>query len=291
MSLAYNKDKLTADEYKTLEQSLQEAGDYYLKVEKESAYGTAYPGHTYDTTVTDIIDDSASERSVTLTGGYEWGSNSMVINNALVMGVAYDVTKDVKYLSGATTAMGYIFGNNVLENSYVTGYGTNTTQYPHHRYWCPQMKADWPYAPNGCLSGGPNSDMNDPLIQGAGYKIGELAPMKCYLDKNDAWSVNEITINWNAPLVWMAAFAEEEAPKADSDTPETPTDTLYGDVDCDGDVDIVDVLRLNQYLLSLAEVTPQGLINADVDINGIQNDTDAMNILKSLVNLVALPVK
>ena len=66
MSLAYNKDKLTADEYKTLEQSLQEAGDYYLKVEKESAYGTAYPGHTYDTTVTDIIDDSASERSVTL---------------------------------------------------------------------------------------------------------------------------------------------------------------------------------------------------------------------------------
>ena len=298
MSLAYNKDKISADEYKKLEQSLQEAGDFYLKVEKESAYGTAYPGHTYDTTVTDIIDDSASERSVTLTGGYEWGSNSMVINNALVMGVAYDVTKDVKYLSGATTAMGYIFGNNVLENSYVTGYGTNTTQYPHHRYWCPQMKAGWPYAPNGCLSGGPNSDMNDPLIQGAGYKIGELAPMKCYLDKNDAWSVNEITINWNAPLVWMAAFAEEEAPKADSNSTEEPTDALYGDVDCNGVVDIVDVLTLNQYLTGIAEyLTPngekeaQGKINANVDLDDKIDDADAMNILKSLVKLVTLPVK
>jgi endoglucanase len=292
MSLAYNKDKISADEYKKLEQSLQEAGDYYLKVEKESAYGTAYPGHTYDTTVTDIVGDSASERSVTLTGGYEWGSNSMVINNALVMGVAYDVTKDTKYLSGATTAMGYIFGNNPLENSYVTGYGTNTTQYPHHRYWCPQMKAGWPYAPDGCLSGGPNSDMNDPLIQGAGYKIGELAPMKCYLDKNDAWSVNEITINWNAPLVWMAAFAEEEAPKADSTTPSTPDgDILYGDADNDGDVDIIDVLKLNQYLLSLTDLPAQGLKNADVDRDTKLNDSDAINILKSLVDLVKLPVK
>ncbi len=298
MSLAYNKDKISADEYKKLEQSLQEAGDFYLKVEKESAYGTAYPGHTYDTTVTDIIDDSASERSVTLTGGYEWGSNSMVINNALVMGVAYDITKDVKYLSGATTAMGYIFGNNVLENSYVTGYGTNTTQYPHHRYWCPQMKTDWPYAPNGCLSGGPNSDMNDPLIQGAGYKIGELAPMKCYLDKNDAWSVNEITINWNAPLVWMAAFAEEEAPKADPDAQTTepdedvadPSKILWGDVNCDKTVDVVDVLALNKYLLGVGKVSAQGRLNADVDQDTSLTDKDAMNILKSIVKLVELPV-
>ena len=79
-------------------------------------------------------------------------------------------------------------------------------------------------------------------------------------------------------------------------TEEQPTETnpdkvVYGDVDCDGDVDIVDVLRLNQYLLSLAEITPEGEKNADVDLNQKINDTDAMNILKSLVNIVTLPIQ
>src|SRR5690606_27420005 len=31
-------------------------------------------------------------------GSYPWGSNSFVLNNALVMGLAYDFTKDAKYL-------------------------------------------------------------------------------------------------------------------------------------------------------------------------------------------------
>ena len=29
----------------------------------------------------------------------------------------------------------------------------------------------------------------------------------------EAWSANEITINWNAPLVWLAAFLDERGPK------------------------------------------------------------------------------
>ena len=64
----------------------------------------------------------------------------------------------------------------------------------------------------------------------------------------------------------------------------------YGDVDVDGDTDIIDVLKLNQYLLSLTELSEDGLKNADVDLSGSVNDTDAINILKSLVNLVSLPV-
>ena len=65
---------------------------------------------------------------------------------------------------------------------------------------------------------------------------------------------------------------------------------FYGDVDMDGDADIIDVLRLNQYLLSLAELSEAGMKNADVDLDGNINDADAMNILKSLVGLVSLPV-
>ncbi|HAJ97019.1 MAG TPA: hypothetical protein DCO72_04720, partial [Ruminococcus sp.] len=60
---------------------------------------------------------------------------------------------------------------------------------------------------------------------------------------------------------------------------------------------IVDVLTLNQYLTGITEnLTPsgaheaQGKINANVDIDEKIDDTDAMNILKSLVKLVSLPV-
>ena len=293
-TLALHKDLISESEFKTVEQSFQEAGDFYLKQEAKSAYSTPYPGHTYDTTVTDIVGDESSERSITLTGGYEWGSNSMVINNAMILGMAYDLTGDLKYLSGVTSAMDYILGKNVIENSYVTGYGTSTTEHPHHRYWCKQMKPDWPSAPDGCLSGGPNSDMNDPMIQGAGYKIGELAPMKCYYDQVDAWSVNEITINWNAPLVWVSSFVEDEAPDPSGKQGETnpPSgDVLYGDCDVDGDVDIMDVIAINKAILGSLTLSAQGKINADVDINNAIDTTDALNILKNVVKLVTLPVK
>jgi endoglucanase len=35
--------------------------------------------------------------------------------------------------------------------------------------------------------------------------------MACFVDNIEAWSVNEIAINWNAPLAWVAAFLDERA--------------------------------------------------------------------------------
>jgi endoglucanase len=303
-SLALHQDVLDAAEAKEVVNQFQAAGDTYLKYEGESQYGTPYPGHTYDTSVIDIIGDEAKPRSITLEGGYEWGSNSMVINNAMILGMAYDLTNDEKYANGVVTAMDYILGRNANENSYVTGYGkeNKTTANPHHRYWCKQMKPDWPSAPDGCLSGGPNSDMNDPMIQGAGYKIGELAPMKCYYDNCDAWSVNEITINWNAPLVWVSSFVEDEIPNLGDPQPSTepatdpetePTgDKLLGDVNVDGKITIIDVITLNKNLMVGEELKPQGKINADVDENNKIDEVDSLNILKYVVEIVtSFPIK
>ncbi len=297
LSLALNPDVLTDAEKKKVEEAVQAAADFYLDVEDESGYGSNYKGQDYSVTVTRISGDSSSEETKDLVGAYGWGSNSMVANNAIVMAYAYDLTNDQKYIDGVSSSLDYLMGRNAMENSYITGWGTQTTTFPHHRYWCPQMKDGWPYAPSGCLSGGPNSAMNDPMIQGAGYKIGELAPQKCYYDQNDAWSVNEITINWNAPLVWVSAFMEDEAPNVgenpkpsnpiESDNGEAdPSKILWGDANVDGNVDISDVVLMNRVYVGVDQVSPQGLLNADVDQSGKIELADSMNVLKLLVHLL-----
>ncbi len=321
MSLALNEKAVTAEEYKKSTEAVQAAADYYVDVIAESGYGTNYEGQDLSATVTVIDGDTATEKTIDMKGAYGWGSNSMVANNAIVMGLAYDLSGDVKYLNGTASSMDYLLGRNAMENSYVTGWGTDTTDYPHHRYWCPQMKAGWPYAPSGCLSGGPNSNMNDPMIQGAGYKIGELAPQKCYYDQNDAWSVNEITINWNAPLVWVSSFLEDEGslenkpdvkpteppsgddtkdPTSNTDETKDPTSggdtkvTKWGDTDCNDAVDILDVILLNRNILGKSEITPQGKTNSDIDVNGKAEPADALNIMKLIVKILAdtdCPVK
>jgi len=143
--------------------------------------------------------------------GYPWGSTSFVLTNALIMGLAYDFTHDAKYLSGAALGMDYILGRNSLDQSYVTGFGTRALRNPYHRFWCHQANPKYPSPPPGVLSGGANSGLEDPYVQAAGLK--GLPPQKCFIDNGEAWSTNEVTINWNAPLVWVSAFLDEQAKK------------------------------------------------------------------------------
>lgn len=88
---------------------------------------------------------------------------------------------------------------------------------------------------------------------------------------------------------------ETEQPTSDTsdatmtDPSETGT-TLYGDTDCDGDVDIMDVILLNRNLMIGAEISDQGLLNVDVDNSGKIDAVDSLNILKAVVQLITLPV-
>jgi endoglucanase len=145
----------------------------------------------------------------TADGKYIWGSNSFAINNLIVLALAHDFTKQQKYLDGVATGMDYLLGRNPLGQSYVTGYGEKPLQHPHHRFWAHQANAKYPSAPPGILSGGPNSSIDDPYAKAAGLK--GCAPEKCFVDHIEAYSVNEITINWNAPLAWVAAWLDERA--------------------------------------------------------------------------------
>ncbi len=141
-------------------------------------------------------------------GKYPWGSNSFVLNNAVVLALAYDFTKERKYAAGAAEGMDYLLGRNPLSQSYLTGYGEMPLQRPHHRFWAASLRSAFPPPPPGAVSGGPNSSLQDPQTRKSGL-TRDLPPQKCFVDHIDAWSVNEVAINWNAPLAWVVSFLDE----------------------------------------------------------------------------------
>ncbi|MDO6748188.1 glycoside hydrolase family 9 protein [Gilvimarinus sp. 1_MG-2023] len=139
-----------------------------------------------------------------------WGSNSNVLNNAVVMGLARDFTgcSNDEYLQAMNRAMGYLMGRNPMGTAYVTGYGEKAVQNPHHRYWANSLNSNFPAPPSGVLVGGPNAGMDDPIAQ---VLLDGCDPLKCYVDELEAYSTNEITINWNTPLAWVSSYLDEAA--------------------------------------------------------------------------------
>lgn len=139
---------------------------------------------------------------------YPWGSNSCLMNNLIILGLANDFTGQTKYLLAAVEGMDYLLGKNPMVQSYITGYGSNPLKNPHHRFWAHQIDAKFPEAPPGAVSGGPNSGLEDPYGQAAG--LAGCPPQKCFVDHIEAWALNEITINWNSPLAWVTAYLDEK---------------------------------------------------------------------------------
>ena len=97
-----------------------------------------------------LIDGGGYRVPLTL-NEYIWGSNSIVMNHALVLALAYDLTGEDAYLYGVTESMDYVLGQNALAFSFVTGYGSAYAQHQHHRFWANQ--GSFPPPPPGWLRG------------------------------------------------------------------------------------------------------------------------------------------
>jgi endoglucanase len=138
---------------------------------------------------------------------YPWGSNSFILNDMIIEGLAYDFTHEAKFVAGVVEGMDYILGKNPKVQSYVSGYGPRSLQNPHHRFWAHEKDPKLPSVPPGIVSGGPNSGVEDPYAKQVG--LSGCAPQQCYVDDIESWSTNEIAINWNAPLAWVAAFLDD----------------------------------------------------------------------------------
>ena len=136
---------------------------------------------------------------------YEWGSNSTMLNRAIVLGVAWQITRKAAYRDAVVDVADYIFGRNALDRSYVTGFGARTMHQPHHRFWAKAADPRYPAPPPGVIAGGPNSSAR--TDDDGGLK-GQCVGQTCWRDDWKAFTMNEVAINWNAPLVWVTAFLD-----------------------------------------------------------------------------------
>ncbi|OSC71360.1 glycosyl hydrolase family 5 [Streptomyces sp. 4F] len=167
--------------------SVVQGADTYLAALKAHPYGMPY----------------APENNV-----YDWGSSHQILNNAVVLATAYDITGGSKYRDGALQSMDYILGRNALNMSYVTGYGEVNAHNQHSRWYAKQLDPSLPAPPDGTLSGGPNSNIQDPYAQS---KLQGCVAQFCFIDDIQSWSTNEHTINWNAALARMASFVADQS--------------------------------------------------------------------------------
>lgn len=139
---------------------------------------------------------------------YGWGSNSALLNRALMLVQAYRLSPKPELLAAAQGLFDHVLGRNPLGQSMVTGFGARPPRHPHHR----PSEADGVAAPvPGFLVGGPNPGQED--AKGCPVPYASRQPALSYLDHFCSYASNEVAINWNAPLVYMAAALQALTPK------------------------------------------------------------------------------
>ncbi|GIF78078.1 glycoside hydrolase family 9 protein [Asanoa siamensis] len=186
LDLATVPNGLPAAEQSRIRDSVRAAADAYLATAGTQAYGLPMPGHP---------------------GAYLWGANSNVINNAVVLATAFDLTGQAKYRIGAIEAMDYILGRNALNQSYVTGWGENAAENQHSRIFAHQLDPDLPHPPAGSIAGGANAGLDDPFAK---QLLDGCKPMFCYVDDINSYATNEVAINWNSALAWLSSFLADQ---------------------------------------------------------------------------------
>ncbi len=132
-------------------------------------------------------------------GDFIWGSNAVAANQGMLLINAWRQQHNQAYLDAALGNLDYLLGRNATGYCFVTDLGSHSPLHPHHRV----SVADSVVAPvPGLMAGGPNPGRQDHQT----YVY--LEPETAYLDQDQAYASNEIAINWNAPLVYLAGAVE-----------------------------------------------------------------------------------
>jgi endoglucanase len=185
MSLAHHRNQLTAAADKALiTRRVHDLAQGLLGQTRQSAYGVAMQS-----------------------SDFVWGSNSVALNQAMMLIQAHRIAPNPEYLHAAQTLLDYALGRNPTGYSFVTGFGTKPTLYPHHRI----SDADGVVPPvPGMLAGGSTALQSDSKYCTKPYP--SKLPAKSYLDALCSFTTNEVAINWNAPLVYVTGALQVLVP-------------------------------------------------------------------------------
>jgi endoglucanase len=183
-SLLTHRDRIAADvDVDAIAEALVGQAGWFASMQAASAYNVVMGGQPWM---------------------WGWGSNSTAANQGLALVMAYQLSGDRAYLDAAIANLDYLLGRNGTGYSFLTGFGDKTPMGIHHR---PSEADGVPEPVPGLLAGGPNPGQED----GCSYPVprGTL-PARSYVDDWCSYASNEITINWNAPLVYLATAIEAE---------------------------------------------------------------------------------
>jgi endoglucanase len=178
-SLAKEANRLTVQQRQLVVSAITKVADQFVVQHQASAYKVAM-----------LPDD------------FVWGSNAVAMNKAILLYKANQITAKAGYVEAMQGLVDYVLGRNPLDLTYVTGFGVKSPQHIHHR----PSEADGVKAPvPGWLAGGAQPGQQDKC------QYSSKLPALSYADDWCSYASNEVTINWNAPLVYMlAAFSQPQ---------------------------------------------------------------------------------
>lgn len=137
---------------------------------------------------------------------FVWGSNNDILDFAIVMAEAFRLTKNRQFLDAVIKSTDYIFGKNATAYSFVTGFGSRSPLFIHHR---PSISDGITAPVPGLLCGGPNASRDDASNHHGKVFYADTLPANSYTDNWESWASNEVAINWNASLVYILAFIRD----------------------------------------------------------------------------------
>lgn len=145
--------------------------------------------------------DSCGYGAAMSTNDYGWGSNMNLMKHGMIFAIADRCFGKREFRKYAQAQADVLFGVNALGISYVTGIGGHSCKYPHLR---PAYADGVEECIPGMVSGGPNRYPADPEAKHIIKR--DTPPMKCFADNVGCYSLNEITIYWNSPAVFLLAY-------------------------------------------------------------------------------------
>ena len=148
-----------------------------------------------------MLSDKSGYGTAVSPDNYYWGSNMNVMKSGMIFAVNDYFNPSPDNRKYAAKQLNYLLGANPVGISYVTGIGEFRCNSPHLR---PAVCDNVDECIPGFVAGGPNRYPADPIAVRVIER--DTPPAKCYIDDAECYSLNEVTVYWNSPAVFVLAY-------------------------------------------------------------------------------------